>query len=203
MWQAELDAESQSDVQGVVGDVDAFREEALAHYIRPTVDGQVLEISPPWVLRAHWSLVLAAVCLLLFASVASVRDFASGPAMVRLGRGNYASVVALIPGQYRPQIKHGDSLRLNIVGYPQSYETLVVTAISNQVMGVRRAAELLGADALGTQGTEGGVVIVEASLPNEGFRVGTEQLQFYDGMVGRVEIEVGSRRLIHALISAF
>jgi hypothetical protein len=203
MWQARLDASDRLEVRRAIGEADAFREEALAHYIRPSVDGQPLEISPPWVLRAHWVLILAAVTVGLFTSIASIDDYATGPAMVRLGEGRRASVVALIPGQYRPQMETGDSLRFNVLGYPQSYRNLVVTAVGDQIIGMSRVAEVLGTDALNTQGSQTGVVIVEASLPTNAFRVGIEELQLYDGMMGSVEIELGSQRLIRALISAF
>jgi hypothetical protein len=44
------------------------------------------------------------------------------------------------------------------------------------------------------------VVVVHARLERASFESGGEELPFHDGMLGSAEVEVGSRRLLGALL---
>ena len=55
------------------------------------------------------------------------------------------SVVALVPGQFRPMIAQGMPLRFELEGYPQVARTLSVEEVGDEVVGPQRGAALPGA----------------------------------------------------------
>lgn len=61
-----------------------FREEALDHHLQGLDDrGHVLQISPAWTKWVYRLLVIGGLVAVVFSIVASVREYATGPAIVR------------------------------------------------------------------------------------------------------------------------
>jgi membrane fusion protein (multidrug efflux system) len=62
-----------------------FREEALTHHVRGLDDrGRLLRIAPGWTTWAYRLLLVVFATAVVFASVGSIPEYASGPAVVRL-----------------------------------------------------------------------------------------------------------------------
>ncbi|MEM9493254.1 MAG: HlyD family efflux transporter periplasmic adaptor subunit, partial [Myxococcota bacterium] len=75
------------------------------------------------------------------------------------------SLIALLPGQDRPQLAPGMSMRLELSGYRYAYQELVIAAVGEEVIGpaeVRRSLSGRIADGVPITGP---VVVVEAVLP--------------------------------------
>jgi membrane fusion protein (multidrug efflux system) len=112
------------------------------------------------------------------------------------------SVAVLLPGQYRPQIKRGMPMRLEISGYKYAYQKLAVGTVGDEVIGPGEAQRYLspgGADAVSVTGP---VVIVRARLPRSTFTAEGKTYRYHDGMHGQAEVRVRSERILFALVPA-
>lgn len=116
------------------------------------------------------------------------------------GDDSHFRVVAMLPGQYRPLLRPGMPLRLELNGFPYAYQTLTIESVGNEVVGpaeVRRYLRQSDADSIRP---EGSLVLVEARLPTTSFTDGGRTLGFYEGMQGRVEIAIRSENILLTLI---
>lgn len=121
-------------------------------------------------------------------------------ALSLLGESAGFRIIAVLPGQYRPLIRPGMALRLELLGFPYAYQTVTIERVSDEVVGpaeVQRYLRQPIADALQAPGP---VILVEASLPGRSFTVHGRALGFHEGMMARAEISVRSERIIATLI---
>ena len=114
-----------------------------------------------------------------------------------VGEPGPARVLALMPGNARPKLDRGASLRLVLDEHPRTTLELEVESISD---GLLRPEEVvaLGAGHLGP--AEGVSVAVHATMPETIDDVRGEPLQIYDGMTASVEIVVRERSLLQRLL---
>jgi multidrug efflux pump subunit AcrA (membrane-fusion protein) len=112
------------------------------------------------------------------------------------------SVVALVPGQFRPMLKAGMPLRFELDGYPQLASHLVVDSVGDEVVGPNEIRRYLGHELGDTMAVQGGLVLVRARLPQRKFRWKGQDYDFYDGIPGRVDVRVRSLRLLAMLFPA-
>jgi multidrug efflux pump subunit AcrA (membrane-fusion protein) len=105
-------------------------------------------------------------------------------------------VVALLPGDHRSELAVGKELRLDLPGYRRAKVRAVVEEVG-AVVGPREARRYLGADLGNAVLVAGPVVVVKARITERGVTGGQA---FQDGMVGTGEVEIGSRRVLSALI---
>jgi multidrug efflux pump subunit AcrA (membrane-fusion protein) len=113
------------------------------------------------------------------------------------------SVVALVPGQFRPMIKRGMPLRFELGGYPQVARALVVDGIADEVVGPQEVKRYLGRELGDTLSIEGSWALVSARLPERSFEFEGARYLYHDGIPGRVDIRVRSMRLIEMIFPAF
>lgn len=107
--------------------------------------------------------------------------------------GAEAFALAIVPGQYRPMVKPGQELRLEIAGFPFVYKYLEVTSVSDELVGPAEVRRVLGpelGDAVALQGTN---VVVEAKLPASTFEVNGRTYNYYTGMPGTAWVKVRAR----------
>ncbi|MGD2113784.1 MAG: HlyD family efflux transporter periplasmic adaptor subunit, partial [Acidobacteriota bacterium] len=109
------------------------------------------------------------------------------------------SVVALLPGQYLPQVVPGMPLRLELRGYPQSHRSLTVDRVSDGAVGPAEARRMIGEDVADALALSGPVVLVEARLGSDTFEIGGESFRYHDGMYAVAEVPVRSDRILLAL----
>ena len=84
-----------------------FREQALEVYLAAGREGDVLRIQPGWMRWAYWALVLVFAAFVAYAALGSVREYASGPAVIRqIGRvevtaprAGTVTSIEVVPGQ--------------------------------------------------------------------------------------------------------
>lgn len=117
-----------------------------------------------------------------------------------LGDDARGSLVAMLPGQYRPQLRPGMPLRFEVTGYSHSYLDLEIASVGTELIGPGEVRRSLRQPIADTVKTDGPVVLVEARLPGGSFRVDRLSLDFYPGMSGVAEARVRSESLLVALV---
>jgi membrane fusion protein (multidrug efflux system) len=110
------------------------------------------------------------------------------------------TVVAFVPGQYRPLLHAGQPLDLRLAGFPHAIEQLTIERVGEEVVGPSEAKRYLGQAVGDALRLEGPVVLIKAQLPSRTFLADSRALSFYDGLPGMAEARVRSQRVIMALI---
>jgi membrane fusion protein (multidrug efflux system) len=106
------------------------------------------------------------------------------------------SVVALVPGQFRPMLKTGMPLRFELDGYPHVYKSLPIDSIGNEAVGPSEVRRYLGDEVGDTLPVQGSLVLVRAKLHDQTFLFDGKAYRYYDGIPGRVDVPVRSTRLV-------
>jgi membrane fusion protein (multidrug efflux system) len=109
-------------------------------------------------------------------------------------------VLAIFPGQYRPQIKHGMKIRLELTGYRYAYQHLQVEDVTQEVVGPSEARRMLGPGIGDAVALSGPVVFVRATLPMDHFESDGKSYRYHDGMQGLAEVRIRRERILTTLI---
>jgi membrane fusion protein (multidrug efflux system) len=110
------------------------------------------------------------------------------------------SVLAILPGQYRPLLKPGMSLRLELTGFKYAYREVTIDAIGDEVVGPGEVKRFLGQDLADAVPVQGPVVLVQAHLPTVTFLANNRQYNYYDGMPGTAEARVRAESILVTLV---
>ena len=110
------------------------------------------------------------------------------------------TVTVVVPGQYRPLLRAGQPLRLEISGYRYAYQKLSVGSVSDEVIGPVEAQRALGPAIAQTVQVTGPVVVVKAHLLSPTFEAEGKTYRYHNGMQGTAEVRVRSERLIWVLV---
>lgn len=111
-------------------------------------------------------------------------------------------VVALLPGEDRPRLAAGMTLRLELAGYRYAYHPVAIQAVSTEVIAPSEARRVLGADVADGVRLDGPVVVVHGKLVAEEFVVDGRTLKYHDGMLGTGEVRIGEESILFALVPA-
>jgi membrane fusion protein (multidrug efflux system) len=109
-------------------------------------------------------------------------------------------VVAMLPGQYRPLLRPGMGIRLELVGFKYAYRELMIDAIGDEVVGPSEVRRYLGQDLADTVSVQGPVVLVQAHLPSTTFIANGRSFHYYDGMPGTAEARVRAESILVTLV---
>jgi multidrug resistance efflux pump len=109
-------------------------------------------------------------------------------------------VTAVLPGQYRPRLKPGMKLRIEMSGYHYSYRELTIESIGDEVVGPTEIRRTLGPELGDTLPIAGPVVLVNARLPSRTFTAQGREYAYFEGMQGSAEARVGTESIAVALI---
>jgi multidrug efflux system membrane fusion protein len=101
--------------------------------------------------------------------------------------------LALVPGQYRPMLQPGQSLRLEVAGFPYVYQYLEVTSVSDELVGPAEVRRYLGPELGDSVPLQGPHVVVEGRLPSPTFKVDGHDYSYYTGMPGTAWVKVRAR----------
>lgn len=110
------------------------------------------------------------------------------------------SLLAVLPGSYRPMLRRGLSMRFEVAGFEYAYQDLMIESLGDEVVGpgaVKRFLSQENADAISVSGP---VILVSARIPSRTFRSRGEDFNYYDGMQGRAEARVRTESLIVSLV---
>jgi hypothetical protein len=110
------------------------------------------------------------------------------------------SLIAFIPGKYRPELRPGMSLRLKLSSFQYADQKLTVDCIGEQVVSPAQVKRYLPADSAYSVSLSGPVVPVFATLPSDTFEANGRRYAYYDGMGATAEVATSSERLIFALV---
>jgi membrane fusion protein (multidrug efflux system) len=110
------------------------------------------------------------------------------------------SLVAVLPGHYRPVLRPGMRLRFELDGFRYAYCDVTIGHVSDDVVGPAESKRYLGADAADTLTADGPLVLVHANLGAESFHSDDRRLSYFDGLHGRAEVAVRSEPLLLALM---
>lgn len=129
------------------------------------------------------------------------QHLAAGEAAVSLVRsGADATVVAILPGRYRPQLRVEAPARVTLEGFPDVSIPVTLQSIGTEVVGPAAAARFLGRDVSDAVQFSGAVVIAISDLPHVTFESEGSQYAVHDGMHARVEVPVREERIVFALV---
>jgi biotin carboxyl carrier protein len=116
------------------------------------------------------------------------------------GDGAGGSVIAMLPGRYRPLLRAGAKLRFELEGFSRRSHELRVDDVGDQIVGPHEAARYLGREMADAVALDGPMVLVQATLPSASFEADGERFQFAHGMHGRAETIVRTEPLAYAFV---
>jgi biotin carboxyl carrier protein len=109
------------------------------------------------------------------------------PVMSIVGSSPRPVLIAVLPGNYRPLLHRG-------------LQDLRVSAISDEIVGPAAIRRYLGKDQEDTFELTGPALLAYAELPGSGFEWEGRQREYYDGMLGRVQVSVQKQSILLTLI---
>lgn len=110
------------------------------------------------------------------------------------------TVIAMLPGSYRPMLHAGMPLRMELDGYRYQYRRLAIDEISDEVVGPAEVKRYLGPEIADAVSLTGPVVLVQASLPTSTFDLDGRAVRYHDGMMAKAEARVRSERILVSLV---
>ena len=111
------------------------------------------------------------------------------------------SIVAVVPGDYRPMLKASQDLRFSLDGYEYEYHDLTVESVGDGVVGPSEVKRFLGQEIFDSvHMTQGAKVLVTARLTSRTFTSEGETYAFFDGLTGTAEIRVREEPIIVTLL---
>jgi multidrug resistance efflux pump len=113
-----------------------------------------------------------------------------------VGESARLTVVALLPGQYRPMLKPGGAIRLELDGFPYHRRELAIETIGDELVGPSEVRRFVGPELADAFPLQGPMVVAEAPLPTNVFVDDDRTYAYYNGMVGHSEARVRSEMLL-------
>ena len=110
------------------------------------------------------------------------------------------SVIAILPGRYRPLLTTGNQLRVEMNGFRYAYQQLVIDSVGNEVVGPNEIRRFLGPEVADSLLLQGPSIILTARLHSGAFKANGRTHPYYDGMQGTAQALVRSQRLLFWLI---
>jgi len=117
-----------------------------------------------------------------------------------VGEQSRISIIAMLPGHYRPLLRPGMPLRLELSGYRYAYQRLSIDSIGDEIIGPQAARRYLGQEIADTVALPGPVVLIQAHLPARTFVSEGRRYDFHDGMHGKAEVRVRSENILLTLV---
>jgi membrane fusion protein (multidrug efflux system) len=111
-----------------------------------------------------------------------------------------ATLIALLPGRYRPLLHAGHRVRFEVEGFHQRAHEFAISRVGDQILGPGEAARYIGRDLGDAFALGGPVVLVQAALPSTSFEVDGQRYDFASGMFGKAEAVVRDEPIAYAFI---
>jgi multidrug resistance efflux pump len=110
------------------------------------------------------------------------------------------TLVALLPGGYRPRLEPGKPLRVELNGFTHEYQTFQIESVGDQIIGPNEVRRYLGADSADAVNLSGPMVVVRARIPSPTFTSKGRTFNYFDGMLAQADARVRSERILVTLI---
>jgi membrane fusion protein (multidrug efflux system) len=110
------------------------------------------------------------------------------------------SLVALLPGGYRPTLEPGRPLRVQLDGFTHEYHTFTIESVGDQIVGPTEVRRFLGPEISDALQLTGPMVVVRARLPSSTFTSKGRTFNYFDGMLARADARVREERILVGLI---
>lgn len=110
------------------------------------------------------------------------------------------SLVALLPGRYRPMLHPGMPLRFELTGYRYEYRDLAIDSVGDEVVGPTEARRYLGPGLGDIVTIDEPVVLVHARLPSRQFTSNGEEFHYFDGQPAMAQARVRSEPIAVTLV---
>ncbi|MFL5345418.1 MAG: HlyD family efflux transporter periplasmic adaptor subunit [Hyalangium sp.] len=117
-----------------------------------------------------------------------------------LGDNVSVSMVALLPGGYRPTLAPGRPLRVELDGFQHEYHTFTIESVGDQIVGPAEVRRYLGPEIADALQLNGPMVVVRARLPSPTFKSKGRTFNYFDGMLARADARVRAERILVALV---
>ena len=161
-----------------------FRAEALRSRETQRPPGRAARASPRWIAGAYWALLALVAVGLTAGALIRVGEVAQGPAVVREG-----AVETVVPAVFASDLHPGMPLKLTLRGHRPV--TVAVTGAGPEVASAAAAGSLLRTAVGGAGPAPGALLVVRATVPQ----------RVAEGAAGTASVQVGSQRLIVALVA--
>ncbi|QRN93723.1 HlyD family efflux transporter periplasmic adaptor subunit [Archangium violaceum] len=112
----------------------------------------------------------------------------------------HVTLVALLPGGYRPRLEPGKPLRVELNGFSHEYQTFTIESVGDQVVGPNEVRRYLGADSGDAVQLSGPMVVVKAKVPATTFTIKGKTFNYFDGMLAQADARVRTERILVTLI---
>ncbi len=109
-------------------------------------------------------------------------------------------LLAFLPGHYRPFLRPGMPLRVELDGFRYDYRELTIESVGDQIIGPAELGRYLGPDLAGAVEVKGPIVLVRAHMPSSSFVNSGQVLGYFDGMPARAEARVRTEVILMALL---
>ena len=181
---------------------------ALAEYLRDPLDGTRSAEVARWRgerasvrARADERLIRATVGGIVSDLYVSQGDAIEPGDLIAAVRGAQAPpvVVALLPGRYRPLLREGEPLLLELPGFERCPQRAEIVSVGGEVIGPAQALRALGAEATDAISLVGPVVIVRAAIKEGALCDSEGALSYFHGMIGTASVTVRSEPVFIAL----
>lgn len=175
-----------------------FRATALQkHLVGEEADARPLKLSPLWMRWSYRFVLLCFLAVVLFAFFGRSQDYAVGHGVVV---GHQGRMVMTFPGSYLPRLEAGMEGHFEVDGFRRGRQQVVLSSLSGEVLSPAEARRRIGEEAAGLLPLQGPVTVVWGQLDEPRFTSGGRAYELHPGMQGSVEVVVGSRRLLSALL---
>ena len=161
-----------------------FRAEALRGRETQRPSHRAARASPWWIAGVYWALLALVAAGLTAAALIRVGEVAQGPAVVRHG-----AVETVVPAVFASDLHPGMPLKLTLRGHRPV--TVAVMGAGPEVASAAAAGSLLRTAVGGAGLAPGALLVVRATVPQ----------RVAEGAAGTASVQVGSQRLIVALVA--
>ena len=117
-----------------------------------------------------------------------------------VGDDVHVTLVALLPGGYRPRLEPGKPLRVELNGFNHEYQTFTIESVGDQVIGPSEVRRYLGVDSGDAVELSGPMVLVRARIEAPTFTIKGKTFNYYDGMLAQADARVHKERILVTLI---
>ena len=117
-----------------------------------------------------------------------------------IGEQTRFTLVAMLPGRYRPMLRPGMPIRLELSGFKYEYQNLSIDSVGNEVVGPAEIKRFLGQELADTVVIKEPVILVQARLPKSTFVTDGKTFSYYDGMQGVADARVRAESVLVTMV---